>query len=280
MPGNSASRWAAITCSSGTKRELPGHGDEAGQQRRHLDPGEALLAGARRRGRRRRGSATGSRCTGTGATGSTASGVSTGKMRSSNSRVSCARASSSRSCQSTNSTPASCERGRDVLGEHRGLQRDELLDPLADRAELLDLVDALGRRRADAGLELLLQARDAHLEELVEVRAEDREELRALEQRQRRVLREREHARVELEPRELAVEVAGLVGRAVVGVRGACPNGRRAPRRLPTPAPHGPDQGRVGCGHERRSSLTAPARVDDVPAVRAARARVRDRRRG
>ena len=46
-----------------------GHRDEAGEQRRHLDPREALLAGARRRARRPRGSATGSRCTGTGARG-------------------------------------------------------------------------------------------------------------------------------------------------------------------------------------------------------------------
>ena len=98
-------------------------------------------------------------------------------------------------------------------------QGHELFDARADRAQLLDLVDALGRRRADAGLELLLQARHAHLEELVEVGAEDREELRALEQRQRGVLGEREHARVELEPGELAVEVAGRAGRGVVGAR-------------------------------------------------------------
>ena len=78
-------------------------------------------------------------------------------------------ASSSRSCQSTNSTPASCERGRDVLREHGRLARDELLDTRADRAELLDLVEPVGRGRADAGRELVLQTRDAHLEELVEI---------------------------------------------------------------------------------------------------------------
>src|SRR5262249_12100657 len=59
---------------------------------------------------------------------------------------------------------------------------------------------------------LLLQARDADLEELVEVAGEDREELHPLEQRQTRVAGEREHAPVEGEPRELAVQVA-LAGR-------------------------------------------------------------------
>ena len=79
----------------------------------------------------------------------------------------------------------------------------------ADRAQLLDLVETVGRRRADADRELLLQARDAHLEELVEVAAEDREELGALEQRERRVLGVREHPCLEVEHRQLAVEVAG-----------------------------------------------------------------------
>ena len=57
MPGKSWSRWAAMTSSSGTNRVLyrsasgessrPGRStaDEAGQQRRHLDPGEVLVAG-------------------------------------------------------------------------------------------------------------------------------------------------------------------------------------------------------------------------------------------
>ena len=106
-----------------------------------------------------------------------------------------------------------------LLGEHGRLQRDQLLDAGPDRAQLLDLVHALLRGRPDPGFELLLQPGDAYLEELVEVGAEDREELRALEQRQRGVLRERQHASVELEPRELAVEVAGRAGRGVVDVR-------------------------------------------------------------
>ena len=73
------------------------------------------------------------------------------------------------------------------------------------------------RRHGEAGVDAALQAGDAHHEELVEVRGEDREEVRALEHRQPRVLGELEHALVEREPAELAVEVAlgGQLGRAV-----------------------------------------------------------------
>ena len=56
------------------------------------------------------------------------------------------------------------------------------------------------------GLVQLEQAGDADHEELVEVLGEDRRELDALEERQRVVLRDLEHARVELERRELPVE--------------------------------------------------------------------------
>ena len=62
---------------------------------------------------------------------------------------------------------------------------DQLVDPGADGAELLDEVEAVGGGGAEAGGDLLLQARDPHLEELVEVLAEDGEELGPLEQRQR-----------------------------------------------------------------------------------------------
>jgi hypothetical protein len=62
------------------------------------------------------------------------------------------------------------------------------------------------RRHGDAGGDAALEARDAHHEELVEVAREDREEVGALEQRQRVVLGELEHALVEREPRQLAVE--------------------------------------------------------------------------
>ena len=103
------------------------------------------------------------------------------------------------------------ERGRDLLGEHRGLAGDELVGAGADGAELVDEVEAVGRGGAQARRELLDEAGDPHLEELVEVVAEDGEELHALEQRSRGVLGEREHAGVEGEPGELAVqEPAGI----------------------------------------------------------------------
>ena len=101
--------------------------------------------------------------------------------------------------------------GRDVLGERARLPADELLDPGPDRAELLDLVQAVRRIAAHAGRELLLQAGNAHLEELVQVGTEDREEFGPFEQGQRRVLGQRQHASVEIEPGQLAIEVARIV---------------------------------------------------------------------
>jgi hypothetical protein len=62
-------------------------------------------------------------------------------------------------------------------------------------------------RLLDPRLDLVVQARHADHEELVEVGRADRAELHALEQRDRLVLGQLEHARVELQPRELAVEV-------------------------------------------------------------------------
>ena len=84
MPGNSASRCAAITCSSGTKRSPSGSATKRGSS------GGTLTRA------KRRSPVIGSRTTaarfsdrfemyGNGCAGSTASGVSTGKMRSSNS---------------------------------------------------------------------------------------------------------------------------------------------------------------------------------------------------
>src|SRR5882724_12144844 len=66
--------------------------------------------------------------------------------------------------------------------------------------------EAVGSRLAHTGGDLLLQACDADLEELVEVRARDRQKTQALEQRRRRIARLFEHATVEREQRELAIE--------------------------------------------------------------------------
>ena len=78
----------------------------------------------------------------------------------------------------------------------------------------------VGRHR-EPGRDAALEAGDAHHEELVEVGGEDRQEVGALEQRDGRVLGQLEHALVEGEPAQLAVEVAVSGQRAVVdGVDG------------------------------------------------------------
>ena len=87
---------------------------------------------------------------------------------------------------------------------------------LADHPQLLRRGEPVGAALGDGGLELLVQARDADHEELVEVRVEDREELHPLEERPARVERLLEHAPVEREPRDLAIEVERVVLEAVV----------------------------------------------------------------
>ena len=64
------------------------------------------------------------------------------------------------------------------------------------------------RRHGESGDDAALQAGDPHHEELVEVRGEDREEVRSLEHRDAWILGELEHALVEGEPAQLAVEIA------------------------------------------------------------------------
>ena len=81
--------------------------------------------------------------------------------------------------------------------------------------------ELVGRRRQAARLERVLHRRHAHHEELVQVAREDREELAALEQGHARVAGERQDAGVEVEPRELAVDVERRVGEL---------RGRREPR--------------------------------------------------
>ena len=136
-------------------------------------------------------------------------------MRSSKTRVSCAWASASSSSQRGERDAGFLERGRDLLRERGRLAGHQLLDPGADRAELFDLVEPVGRGRAHADRELFFEPGHADLEELVDVAAEDREELRPFEQRDRRILGEREHPGLELEHRQFPVEVAGTLRRRV-----------------------------------------------------------------
>ena len=80
--------------------------------------------------------------------------------------------------------PASSSAGTISLVNTAAWRGDQLVDPRADRAELLDQVEAVGRRWCAARpSSCSFEPDDAHLEELVEVLAEDGEELGPLEQR-------------------------------------------------------------------------------------------------
>ncbi len=79
--------------------------------------------------------------------------------------------------------------------------------PDGDLDELLVRGEAVRGQLADFTRELLLEARHADHEELVEVRRDDGVELEPLEERDALVLGLGQDARVELDPGELAVQV-------------------------------------------------------------------------
>ncbi len=95
---------------------------------------------------------------------------------------------------------------QNLLAQAARLLRDEREQPRADLSQLIDLPHAVGRELFRHDGRRLLQPRDADHEELVEILGEDGEELQAFEQRLRRVERLFEHAPVELDLAELAVE--------------------------------------------------------------------------
>ena len=82
----------------------------------------------------------------------------------------------------------------------------ERFDVRADRGELLAGRQPAGRGAGDAGGHLVLQRRDADLEELVEVGRADRDELQPFEQRDPGLVGQGKHAAVEVEPAQLSVE--------------------------------------------------------------------------
>jgi hypothetical protein len=86
-----------------------------------------------------------------------------------------------------------------------------------DAGQLFIGREPLRRGRADAGVALLLQACDTNLEELVEVRREDREELQPLQEPLGGILCQGQDALVEVEPRELAVQVPNGTGEGIEG---------------------------------------------------------------
>jgi hypothetical protein len=143
--------------------------------------------------------------------------------------------------------------------------------PAADGHQLLLGVEPVGREVLDAGPVLLQQRGQADHEELVQVGAADAQELDPLEERMRRVPGLGEHALIELEPRQLAVQVERRVRE--VGRIDAAPVGGQDHRRHllaaaagPALAGHavtradvrdtrvlGPEQGRISFVHEHRN---------------------------
>ena len=93
----------------------------------------------------------------------------------------------------------------------RRVVRDEPADAATDRVELLGGGHPVRGVRRRACLDLAPEAGHADLEELVEVVGEDREELDPLEQWGPAVACLVEHAGVELDPRQLAVEDRGTL---------------------------------------------------------------------
>ncbi len=204
MPRNSASRLASITWSIRTKRD----GSDLEQPRqdlRDLDPGEAALAGLRiaqsdrdrqaeRRDVRER-----------------MAGIDRERRQDREDLVEEAlpeRVVVLR--DGRRSRRARCPRRRAPGGSTRRSRTwsaGELEDALPGGGELLLGRPAVGRPGDLAGLDLLAQAGDADLEELVEVAGEDGQELDPLEQRVAFVARLVQDPGVEVEPGQLAVEV-------------------------------------------------------------------------
>ena len=84
----------------------------------------------------------------------------------------------------------------------------ELRDRVVDAVELLGGREPILAWRLDAGDDLAAQARHADHVELVEVRGGDGQEAQAFEQRMALVLGLLQHAAIELQPGQLAVEKA------------------------------------------------------------------------
>ena len=137
----------------------------------------------------------------------------------------------------------------EVAGEQLGVARREDRISLGDEVQLRRGIQAVDREQARRRELLAAQGRDADLVELVEVAREDRRVLDAFEQRRVGLLGEREDALVEVQRRELAVDVPRLrQARIEFVLNGSCGSGHRAlkhRRRMITPDQSAP---RFGCG--------------------------------
>jgi len=101
----------------------------------------------------------------------------------------------------------SAQRGQELLVPAPARLVEHRLQLLAETRQLLRRRHAVGRRLEGACLELVAQAGDPDHEELVQVAGEDRQELDPLDRLLVRVQRLLEHAPVELEPAQLAIDV-------------------------------------------------------------------------
>ena len=102
--------------------------------------------------------------------------------------------------------------GQQHIMEDRVLAGDLLMHHLANARQRLVRLQAVGAGLLAGEVDLLLQAGNADLEELVQVAGEDQQELQTLQQRVGLVQRHVQHADVELQLGQLAVDVqAGVV---------------------------------------------------------------------
>ena len=145
---------------------------------------------------------------GNGCAGSTASGVRTGKTLRWKYSARWARSSSvhlRHVQEELDAVPR--EFGGEVVEQAAVLVLHHAAHHLGDQPKLLFRGESVGGPLAVPGVHLAAETRHPHLEEFVEVAREDGQELEPLQQRRAGVLRLVQHAAVELQPRQLAVEV-------------------------------------------------------------------------
>ena len=240
MPGNSRLRCSPMTSSSGTNRCVAER-HEAVEDRRHLHPGEVLLAGLgvaheHREVERQPGDV-----------GERVRRVDRQRRQHREDPVP-EQPLAVLLLVPVEVVPAHQldalvgERRDDLVAEQRGVPLHQLAGLGPDRLEHLAGQQPGGGRDGDAGRDPALEAGDADHEELVEVAGEDRQEPGPLQQRQPRVLGQLEHPLVEVQPGQLAVEEPVLVlldrveRRRVGDVRRRRRSSRRPSRRVRRPS--------------------------------------------
>ena len=102
------------------------------------------------------------------------------------------------------------ERGEQLLAQELVSRVDQAADGGADGIQGFRRTPAIQTRLLDAVLDLLQQARHAHHEELVDVGAENRQKFDAFKQRVAAVASLFEHAPLELQVAEFAIEVKAM----------------------------------------------------------------------